>query len=118
MAGSQYFASAYRLSPIAYRLSPRPIAHMRIAALYDIHGNLPALDAVLADVQAADAELIVIGGDVVPGPLPRETLDRLLRLDTPTRFIRGNGDRVVREVMLGKEATEVPERFRDTIRWC
>ncbi len=50
---------------------------MRVAALYDIHGNLSALEAVLADVARADVEMVVIGGDVVSGALPRETLERI-----------------------------------------
>jgi predicted phosphodiesterase len=65
---------------------------MRVAALYDIHGNLPALEAVLEDVREADVDQIVVGGDVVPGPMPRETLGRLLDLDLPTHFIYGNGE--------------------------
>src|SRR6266508_1113345 len=65
---------------------------MRVAALYDIHGNLPALEAVLEDIRQADVEQIVVGGDVVPGPMPRETLGRLLDLDLPTHFIYGNGE--------------------------
>ena len=47
---------------------------MRVAALYDIHGNLPALEAVMAEVRQAGVDLIVVGGDVLPGPLPNETL--------------------------------------------
>ena len=43
---------------------------MRVAALYDIHGNLPALEAVLRDVTAAGVDAVVVGGDVVPGPMP------------------------------------------------
>jgi hypothetical protein len=43
---------------------------MRVAALYDIHGNVPALDAVLAEVEREQVDLIVIGGDVVAGPQP------------------------------------------------
>ena len=54
--------------------------------------NLPALTAVLEDVRAKRVDQIVIGGDVVPGPMPRETLDCLLGLDIPTHFIHGNGD--------------------------
>jgi predicted phosphodiesterase len=65
---------------------------MRVAALYDIHGNRPALEAVLEDVREADVDQIVVGGDVVPGPMPRETLGRLLDLDLPTHFIHGNGE--------------------------
>ena len=60
---------------------------MRVAALYDIHGNLPALEAVLQDIRQANVDQIVVGGDVVPGPMPRETLRRLLDLDLPTHFI-------------------------------
>src|SRR6185295_16427569 len=48
---------------------------MRIAALYDIHGNLPALDAVLTEVELLDVDAIVVGGDVVPGPMMAETVD-------------------------------------------
>ena len=63
---------------------------MRVAALYDIHGNLPALDAVLAELPEVDA--IVIGGDVLPGPLARETLDRIASLEN-VHYVMGNGDR-------------------------
>lgn len=90
---------------------------MRVAVLYDIHGNLPALEAVLEDVRAANADLIVVGGDVLPGPMPRETLDCLLGLDLPVRFIHGNGDRVVLAQIRGTEPAEVPEQFREGIRW-
>jgi putative phosphoesterase len=65
---------------------------MRIAVLSDIHGNLPALDAVIADVQRQRADLIVNLGDIVSGPLqPRETADKLMALSFPT--IRGNHER-------------------------
>jgi predicted phosphodiesterase len=90
---------------------------MRVAALYDIHGNLPALEAVLKDVCAAGADAIVVGGDVLPGPMPRETLDCLTTLDMPVSFIRGNGDRVVATWLASGVVTEVPEAFRDTIEW-
>ncbi|HEX5469298.1 MAG TPA: metallophosphoesterase family protein [Gaiellaceae bacterium] len=63
---------------------------MTVAALYDVHGNLPALEAVLAEV---DADTILAGGDVVLGPMPRETL-ALLR-ERGATFIRGNTDRAV-----------------------
>lgn len=68
---------------------------MRIATLYDIHGNLPALEAVLVELEEVQPDLIVIGGDVVPGPLPRQTLARLRQLGERARFIRGNGERDV-----------------------
>ena len=66
---------------------------MRVAALYDIHGNLPALDAVLVEVEESGADLVLVGGDVALGPMPRETLERLLSLGAGARFVRGNCDR-------------------------
>jgi putative phosphoesterase len=90
---------------------------MRVAVLYDIHSNLPALEAVLEDLRRAGVDLVVIGGDVVPGPMPRETLGRLLDLDIPIRFIHGNGDRAVLELKAGKETTALPEPVRELARW-
>jgi putative phosphoesterase len=90
---------------------------MRVAALYDIHGNLPALEAVLADVRAADVDRIVIGGDVMPGPMPRECLERLFALDRPTTFIIGNGDRETLAYRGGDESSPIPEMFREAMRW-
>jgi predicted phosphodiesterase len=89
---------------------------VRVAALYDIHGNLPALEAVLEDVRDNDVDLIIVGGDVV-GPMPQETMARLLRLDIPARFIHGNGDRVVIAHARGEPIDEVPTRYRDCIAW-
>jgi putative phosphoesterase len=65
---------------------------MKIAVIADIHGNLPALDAVLADIAPRGVDLTVNLGDIVSGPLfPRETADRLMPLGLPT--IRGNHER-------------------------
>jgi len=71
---------------------------MRVAALYDVHANLPALEAVLAEV---DAGTILVGGDAVLGPMPKETLS-LLR-DRGATFIRGNCDREVAAPGEGEE---------------
>lgn len=90
---------------------------MRVAALYDIHGNLPALEAVLKEVRAAGVDALVVGGDVLPGPMPRESLACLMALDMPVHFIRGNGERVVTAFLSGGDISEVPEAFRDTIAW-
>jgi len=90
---------------------------MRVAALYDIHGNLPALEAVLEDVRRAVVDRIVVGGDVLPGPMPRETLAYLLALEIPTQFIRGNGDREVLSRMAGIDTGTIPERFRPVMQW-
>src|SRR5437763_1692816 len=68
---------------------------MRVAALCDIHGNLPALRAVLADAEREGVDAFVIGGDVAAGPLPRETIDQLMTLSIPARFVLGNADREV-----------------------
>ena len=85
---------------------------MRVAAIYDIHANLPALEAVLRDIRQAEVDHVVVGGDVLPGPMPRETITCLLDLDIPVQFIQGNGDR---EVLAPTGA--VPEEFREALRW-
>lgn len=90
---------------------------MPVAALYDIHANLPALEAVLREIRQVEVDQIVVGGDVVPGPMPHESISRLLDLDIPVRFIQGNGERVVLTQIAGTESSEVPEHFRDVIRW-
>jgi putative phosphoesterase len=67
----------------------------RVAAIYDVHGNLPALEAVLADLESVKPDLIVVGGDVVAGPMPAEVMDRLVTLGYSICFVRGNADREV-----------------------
>ena len=101
---------------------------MRVAALYDIHGNLPALEAVLQDIRQANVGQIVVGGDVVPGPMPRETLTRLLDLGLPTHFIYGNGERAILAQIAGARTGSVtywgttsgarpPESIIEIYRW-
>jgi putative phosphoesterase len=86
---------------------------MRVAALYDIHGNLPALDAVLA---VADADEIVIGGDIVLGGASRETLDRVMALGPNVHVIRGNCDRLVVEAFDGRPGpSRLPSAVQDSI---
>ena len=72
---------------------------MNVLALYDIHGNLDALDAVLADPRAADPDVVLVGGDTVPGAFARETLARLDALSVPVHWVRGNGEREVAEAI-------------------
>jgi predicted phosphodiesterase len=90
---------------------------MRVAALYDIHGNLPALEAVLREIRAANVDLIMVGGDVLPGPMPVETLHCLLSLDTPVQFIQGNGEVAVLAELAGTSAYALPEQAREVVRW-
>jgi predicted phosphodiesterase len=70
---------------------------MRIAVLCDIHGNLPAFEAVLAEVEKAGVDLVVFGGDMAAGPMPVETIDVLAAYGGPARFVRGNADRLMVE---------------------
>ena len=72
---------------------------MNVLALYDIHGNTEALDAVLADPRAADPDVVLVGGDAVPGPFGRATLARLDALTVPVRWLRGNGERELAEAV-------------------
>ena len=93
---------------------------MRIAAVYDIHANLPALEAVLEEIRQANVDCVVVGGDVVPGPLPRKTIQCLLDLDIPAQFIHGNGEREVLAQMSGVETDwyrTTPEHWREPVRW-
>src|SRR5690348_11266244 len=90
---------------------------MRVAALYDIHGNLPALEAVLEEVRAAKVDHILIGGDVVPGPMPRECLDTLYKLTTPATFIMGNGDRETIATRHGQISAIIPPYFHEAMKW-
>jgi predicted phosphodiesterase len=69
---------------------------MNVMALYDIHGNVDALDAVLAE---AEPDAVLVGGDAVPGPFAAAVLDRLESLTVPVRWIRGNGEREVAEAV-------------------
>ena len=89
---------------------------MRVAAIYDIHANLPALEAVLEEIDRAGADRIVVGGDVVPGPLPRETLNCLRHLRLPASFVRGNGEREIAALLAGEE-TRAPEAYREAMHW-
>jgi putative phosphoesterase len=66
---------------------------VRVAALSDVHGNLPALEAVLAEVAREGVERIVSGGDLLSPPFPAECLERLLALGDSVLFVRGNADR-------------------------
>lgn len=88
-----------------------------VACLFDIHGNLPALEAVLDEVLKSEADHILVGGDVLPGPFPRECLDLLNSLDIPTEFIIGNGDREALTTMQSGVSSQVPAYFHEAMTW-
>jgi predicted phosphodiesterase len=90
---------------------------VRVAALYDIHGNVPALDAVLADVERAGVDLIVWGGDVAAGPMPAETLERMRAVGG--RFVSGNGDRqMVEDFDAGRQPSDSDDEMLRTMLWA
>jgi len=89
---------------------------MRIAILNDIHGNLPALEAVLEEVHRSDVDRIVVGGDILPGPMSHQVLDRLQAQRVPVEFIYGNGEVAVLDHLAGR-APKVPEAYAPSIRW-
>jgi putative phosphoesterase len=66
---------------------------MRVAVLADIHGNLPALEAVLAEINQLGVDRLVLNGDIAAGPLAGETLDRLAELGDRAIWVHGNGER-------------------------
>ena len=89
---------------------------MRVAALYDVHGNLPALEAVLAELDREERpDIVLFGGDLVWGPWPRETLELALSLGDRARFILGNTDRLVLE-RDGDSARWISERLTESQR--
>ena len=90
---------------------------MKIAAFYDIHGNLPALEAVLKEAMAADIDQIIVGGDVVLGPMSNECLDLLLNLPIPVQCILGNCEVSVLAQREGKSEENLPATVQEDIRW-
>ena len=79
-----------------------------VAVLSDIHGVLPALDAVLAEPAVQAAERIVLTGDIAAGPQPVPMLDRLLGLGDRVTWVRGNADRELVELARG-QAGDIPD---------
>ena len=97
----------------------RAASGTRVAALFDIHGNLPALEAVLADVRAAGVDRIIVGGDIVVGPMTRETLAVMRALDLPVDFIYGNCEAAVLDCLAGRatKAAWQSAAYRPIIEW-
>jgi predicted phosphodiesterase len=89
----------------------------RVAAIYDIHGNLPALEAILHEVQLSKVDQLVVGGDVVPGPMPKETIALLQTLKIPVQYIQGNGEVAVLAAAAGADPGRMPEQAKEVVRW-
>ena len=102
---------------------------MAIAALYDIHANLPALEAVIEQLRNANVSQIIVGGDVVPGPMPGETLELLENIGIPIRYLHGNGELAVLAQLIATDdpatvtywgtrtGEPLPESGRAVVRW-
>ena len=95
---------------------------MKIATLYDIHGNLPALEAVLAKIEQEDVDAIVVGGDALAGPLPAETLTLLQTIKTPVHYIHGNHESEILRYLAGQppaglssKADEITPKIADQL---
>jgi len=87
---------------------------MRVAALSDIHGNLPALEGVLEEVAREQPDLILVCGDVASGPLPVESIN-LLRKIPNARFLHGNADR---GLVVGNDKSAKPDWAGPAVDWC
>jgi putative phosphoesterase len=87
---------------------------VRVAALYDIHGMLEPLEAVLRELEHERVDAVVLGGDAVSGPQPAETLELLRSLELPTHWIRGNGERALAD---GTEAVTAGEGAEPSLRF-
>lgn len=90
---------------------------MRVAALYDIHGNLPALESVLEELQNFAVDRIVVGGDVLSGPMQVECIERLRALTLPVDYLMGNSDREVIAARHGNENKKLPPFAQEVLRW-
>ena len=85
----------------AYRAGMSDNGPGTVALLSDTHGVLPVLEAVLAEPDVRAADLVVVTGDLVSGPMPAETLDALTALGDRVLLVRGNADREVVDVSRG-----------------
>ena len=90
---------------------------MRVAALYDIHGNLPALESVLEELQRVTVDQIVVGGDVLSGPMQPDCMECLQALPLPVHFLTGNADREVMAARHGNENKKLPPFALEMLRW-
>lgn len=88
------------------------VSAMRLAVLADIHGNLPALDAALHEIDREGVDAIVLNGDIAAGPMPAETLDRLAALGDRAIWVHGNAEREVVAAYDGLPDPALPDEVR------
>lgn len=91
---------------------------MRVAVLADIHGHLPALDAVLDEIDGAGVDAIVLNGDIATGPMPAETLDLLIALDDRAVWVRGNCERELVAAYDGVSNPDLPAAARPSTEYA
>lgn len=104
--------SASRHGPAAWEdATPRFGPVDRVAALSDVHGNVPALEAVLADIEASGVDLVVFCGDLTWGPDSSRAAELLSALGERVVCVRGNADRLVLELLAGKPPATPRERW-------
>jgi putative phosphoesterase len=97
--------------PASWEGSPRrygPVA--RVAVLSDIHANIPAFEAVLAEPDVAAADLVVLCGDLTWGPQPQETYELIAALGDRVRCVRGNADRYAAGIGISGEGAGTPRQ--------
>jgi predicted phosphodiesterase len=80
----------------------------RVAVISDVHTNVAALTAVLAEIEAAEPDLIVSCGDLTWGSEPDRTIEIMRELGDRALFIRGNGERAVLEISAGERTPASP----------
>ncbi|WP_099304227.1 metallophosphoesterase family protein [Bacillus sp. Marseille-P3800] len=89
---------------------------MKIAAIYDIHGNYRALEAVLKDIKNEKVDKVIVGGDLAWGPQPKKVIDKLFSYKDEFTFIMGNSDREIFEQY--KEPKNVENMVGELNQWC
>ncbi|MEU6273984.1 metallophosphoesterase family protein [Streptomyces populi] len=97
--------------PASWEGPPRrygPVA--RVAVLSDVHANLPALDAVLAEPDVAAADLVVLCGDLTWGPQPQEAYERIVALGERALCVRGNADRCAARIGTAARTADTPRQ--------
>lgn len=89
---------------------------MTVAAIYDVHGNHFALEAVLAEIHQSHIQKVVVGGDLVWGPQPREVMDTFMKYKDEFLFIMGNSDREI--AFCHVQENEPQDIITELNQWC